>query len=135
MRRTWPWARLAGIAALAAAVLTVVDALMYLILPHAQPANAPPYFAALGEGVVVAGAVVNFVIYGFSGWFALQYGRGLAASLGGADAARLEAALWWQRRYWTLQGVLMIIFIAIFVLTFIAAVLIGVFSVIHQQGL
>ncbi|MGH8274129.1 MAG: hypothetical protein ACRES9_07750 [Gammaproteobacteria bacterium] len=109
-----------GIVAIVAAVVTVANAVVYFPLQHHHSTHS---IVPLDEGIVVVGAIVNVVIYGLTAWFALQYGRGLASSMRNKDAAELEAALWWQRRYWTLQGVLMIVFIVFSVLAAAAPII------------
>src|SRR5699024_4892691 len=74
------------------------------------------------SGLVLAGAIVGIVGSCLFAWFALQYGRGIKACLEQRSGERLEEALWWQRRYWTLQGVLMIIGMVVAVLGIVTAI-------------
>ncbi len=135
LRATRPWALFAGIVALVLAALGVIDACVYSLgSPPALPSGTPPHVAAMVSGLATLGAVVGVVVNGLFAWFALRYGRGIKLSLEGASGERLEEALSWQRRYWTLQGVLMIIMIIVFVCAIVAAIIVGTNIAAHDAA-
>ncbi|MGH8428139.1 MAG: hypothetical protein ACRES7_09190 [Gammaproteobacteria bacterium] len=135
LRATRPWALVAGVAALIAAVLTLANAVYFSIVSPARVLSTSPDSAKLASSMSVfyiGVGVLDLFIYGALGWLALDYGRRLGRMLRTGEAGELEAALWRQRRCWTFEGVLIIIFIALGVLGMIAAIIIGVTEAAHH---
>ncbi len=126
LRASRPWALLVGIIAFVLAALGVVDAFVFSLvgLPDLS-ARGELHAASLVTGFATLSALIGVVICGLSGWFALQYGRRVKSGLDEASPQQLEAALWWQRRYWTLQGILMVVLIVVAVLVFAAAIIVA----------
>jgi hypothetical protein len=135
LRRTRGWARLAGVMTIAMAAITVISFLVHLGLSFDRATRLPLNVnTSLGYGLGILVAVWTVVVGGLGGWFALAYARGLETDLRRANGGGLEDALWWQRRYWTLQGVLTIIFIVLFVLGIAASVVYGLVFAMHHPG-
>jgi hypothetical protein len=116
LHSTRSWAKFVGVVAIVGGVISIINTAVVLWFPRPLPANAPQYLAGMRQAIGISGIVFTLVVYGLAAWFALAYGRGLTTGLSHTDGSGLEAALWWQRRYWTLQGVLTIVAIVVLVL-------------------
>lgn len=110
------WATFVGVIALVSGVLGIINVMLFLASPRSLFADMPARFAGLRQFLSIAVVVWNVVVYGLVSWFALAFARALATNVTRSDGGGLETALWWQRRYWTLQGVLTIVAMVVFVL-------------------
>lgn len=126
---TQAWARLAGMALLVLACVEGALGLANLFHPPALPGNLP-----LGPGDLFEFTALNLllelaavIIYAVTGWYALRYARRLERirqpEPGSGDIA---VALGAQHRYWRLQGVATIAFIA---LSLLFVVVVAVMSI------
>jgi sterol desaturase/sphingolipid hydroxylase (fatty acid hydroxylase superfamily) len=135
LRATRPWALFVGIVALVLAAIGVINAFIYSLGPPLKlPPGTSAQVSALASGFATLSAIVGVVVYGLFGWFALQFARKIKASLSAANPEKLEEALWWQRRYWTLQGILLIVTIIIAVLVFIVSIIVGMHIAAADAG-
>ncbi|MGH8226071.1 MAG: hypothetical protein ACRER1_07980 [Gammaproteobacteria bacterium] len=128
LRSTRRWVLLVAILMLVALVGGVVGNLIYAVR-GSIPSNLPPELRQVTRLMHLGFAISTLLIDGVFAWFALQYARHLGSSLRTGDPAVLEAAFWWQRRFWTLQGALVIAFIALYIIGIIAFI---VFIALHH---
>lgn len=121
LRATRPWALVVSVVALVLAAASLVHLFVYSLAGlQVLPAGSPQYLTVMFSGFLVVGAILGLVANALFAWFSLQYGRGIKATLEQQSAERLEEAMWWQKRYWTLQGVLVIVGIVLAVVAVIA---------------
>ena len=144
LRRTRPWALFTGIMAFIFAAYSLFNASVYMFFrPHFPLGTSsqqlpPEVVAAVVKLLFVAGIVTGIVglcVNCLFGWFAIQYGRSIKSSLERGSAEGLESAMWWQRRYWTLQGVMLIVGIVVAILAFIGIVAMGVIVGAQHGGM
>lgn len=132
LRGTRPWALAVGGVWLAGLVAGGLWMVFFLAnfppqeMPHGAWTAVRAFMA--GTWALEAVFVVAFAT------LALQYGRRLGTTLRGGDAAQLEAALYAQRRFWTLAGAVTIAMIAIWILAVIAAIAVPVIIGLHHAG-
>ncbi len=121
LRGTRRWALLVAIFMLLTMAAGIAGNLIYAARGLGPPGVSPELRQAV-RFMHLGFAICALFIDGAFAWFALQYARRLGASLRTGDSAALEAAFWWQRRFWTLQGVLIIVFIALYIIGIFAAI-------------
>ncbi|HEX5313905.1 MAG TPA: hypothetical protein VFX38_03225 [Gammaproteobacteria bacterium] len=90
-----------------------------------RPANLSPEIWKFSRIALLVLAVLVLLLQGALSCFALQYGRRIGHSLARMDPVLLETALWWQRRFWTLQGALIMAVLILWGLAFV----VGIFAV------
>jgi hypothetical protein len=125
MRGTKGWVLFIG-------VLLFVGAAFMVLASIAMIAGGAFMGAAMGapQGATVALSgiyVVSAVIYIFLGLYLTRYSSAIGRLLTGGQAADLEDALQQQRKFWKLSGVLAVLFIVVFVIGMLAAILIPAF--------
>ena len=130
LNSTQGWARFAGVAMLVAALLKLVQTGLFLSHFHGNPQirqlNPAAQNGAFGVAIVVA--LIVAAIYVVIGWLALRYAERLnhVKPPRRPEPGDIAGALGAQHSYWRFQGVLMIVAIALIVLAFVGAIVIGV---------
>ncbi|MDN5844521.1 MAG: hypothetical protein L0H54_13875 [Alcaligenaceae bacterium] len=98
----------------------------------AIPANMPATLVAFTMTVSIVMAALSVLVSGLYGWFALQYARQIKLCMDSLSPQRFEDAMQWQRRYWTLQGVALIVGIALAIVMVVGIIVLSVMAA--QQG-
>lgn len=128
LKRTRPWALFVGIIAFVGAAANIFKLLQLLLAAPSSylPASVPSSMAPFIFTEQLVASVVGVGIGCLFGWFALRYSHHLKTCMETMDPRRLEDALWWQKRYWTLQGGVVILCIVLAIVGMIAAFAVGI---------
>ncbi|RYD41246.1 MAG: hypothetical protein EOP85_12995 [Verrucomicrobiaceae bacterium] len=133
---TKPWVRFLSVMMFVGAGFLVVFALVLLLAGGAMAQAAPsnPMLAG-GMGVVLAvvyGVMALFYIYpALKLW---KYASRIGDVIQMPGAAGLEAALAEQRKFWKFIGVIMLIFLILYGLIFVGAIVMGVVGAMGAKG-
>ncbi len=122
MRGTKPWVLLIG-------VLLFIFAVLMIIATVAIFAGGAFALAASGmEGAPMIAIAIFYglfaLIYFFLGLYLLKYNAAIGRLVKGGQGSDMEDALTAQRKFWRLSGVITLIFIILFVVGILAAILI-----------
>jgi hypothetical protein len=138
LNQTQPWVRFMGILNFVGAGLMVVLAFVILITATIGGMQTGE-FGEIGRAASVAGRVILAVLYVVlavlyipAGLFLYRYAGAIRLLRTGGTTGDLEAALKHQRSFWRYVGVLSAIGIAVALIVFAVALLLGVFLAMRQ---
>lgn len=133
---TKPWVRFMSVLLFIGTGFLVLIALVMLLMGGAMAQAAPsnPMFAG-GMGAVIGGvylAMALFYIYpGIKLW---KYASRIGELVQSANAGSLEAALREQRKFWKFVGIIMLIFLILYALIFVGAIMMGLIGALNAKG-
>jgi hypothetical protein len=133
---TKPWVRFISVMMFVGAGFLVLIALVMLLAGGvmAQATKSNPMFAG-GMGAVIGVLyIVMALFYIYPGLKLWKYASRIGDFIQSANAVNLEAALGEQRKFWKFFGVLMLIFLILYALVFVGAILMGVFAAMGAKG-
>ena len=125
------WTLFLAVVGFIGSAFTVLAGLLFAVfskfIPHEQ---GMPNF----PGILISGLyLVLGVIYFFPSFFLLTFSSRAKKALESGVEADLEEALKFLRFHFTFMGVFVIICIAMMILVFVGAIVIGVFSAMHSR--
>jgi Na+/melibiose symporter-like transporter len=121
LRKTKGWVMLVGIMLFLAAAFTILAALVMIFAGNMLGANN-----TMPKGATVAMGAFYFVfavVYGALGFYLVKYSGAISRLIGDASSASMEIALQYQQKFWRLAGVMVLLFVVLFVLGIIAGIM------------
>jgi Na+/melibiose symporter-like transporter len=120
LRKTKGWVMLVGIMLLLAAALTLLGGLMMVFASSMLGAdNAMPRGASVAMGAFY---LVFAIVYVALAMYLIKYSSAISRLNRDQSSEAMELALSHQQKFWRLTGVLMLLFIVLFVVGMVAAI-------------
>jgi hypothetical protein len=129
---TKPWVRFISVLTfIGAGLMLILGLVMMLMGSVIANASKNPMFTG-GMGVVVAVIYIVMAAYIYPGVKLWKYANYIGLLMSSGGVADLEMALSQQRSFWKFVGIILLVFVSLYALIFVGAIVLGGFAALNK---